>query len=84
MDSKGRGALHVRFDNEFAEAIVMLLDQHKEDHDDMKRRLDGMKVSDVWCRRNGSSGLTLDATCSARASSMSTASRWHRLSMIAS
>ena len=34
----------MKLDSEFIEAIIMLLDQHKEDYVDMKRRLDGMKV----------------------------------------
>ncbi|KAF7793948.1 hypothetical protein EIP86_005072 [Pleurotus ostreatoroseus] len=42
-DVKERKSTHVKLDSEFIEAIIMLLDQHKEDYGDMKRRLDGMK-----------------------------------------
>ncbi|KAJ3524199.1 hypothetical protein NM688_g8603 [Phlebia brevispora] len=42
-DAKERKASHVKFDSEFVDAIVMLLDRQKEDYGDMKRRLDGMK-----------------------------------------
>ncbi len=43
-DTNGRGSTHVKLDVEFVGAIMTLLEQRKEEYDDMKRRLDGMKV----------------------------------------
>ena len=43
-ESTDRGAPYVKLDAEFIGAIIMLLDQRKEEFVDMKRRLDGMKV----------------------------------------
>ncbi|THH00751.1 hypothetical protein EW026_g1829 [Hermanssonia centrifuga] len=42
-DTNGRGSTHVKLDVEFVGAIMTLLEQRKEEYDDMKRRLDGMK-----------------------------------------
>lgn len=44
QESTDRGAPYVKLDAEFIGAIIMLLDQRKEEFLDMKRKLDGMKV----------------------------------------
>ena len=40
-----RGAPHMKFDREFVEAIAMMVEQRKEEYLDMKKKLDGLKVS---------------------------------------
>ena len=44
-ESTDRGAPYVKLDAEFIGAIILLLDQRKEEFLDLKRKLDGMKVS---------------------------------------
>ena len=44
-DAKGRCATHVKLDADFVAAIVMLLERNKEDYNEIKRKLDGIKVS---------------------------------------
>lgn len=43
-DCQERGANYVKIDTEFLGAIMMLVDQQREDFQDIKRKLDGMKV----------------------------------------
>ena len=40
-----RGAPHMKFDREFVEAIATMVEQRKEEYLDMKKKLDGLKVS---------------------------------------
>ena len=44
VDATKRGATHVKLNMEFISAIVMLLDQRRDEFNDMNRRLDGFKV----------------------------------------
>ena len=39
-----RNTPHMKFDREFVEAILMLVQQTKEDSMDLKHKLDGFKV----------------------------------------
>lgn len=39
-----RGSSHVRLDVEFVDAILKVLNQRKEEYNDLKRKLDGLKV----------------------------------------
>ena len=39
-----RGALHMKFDREFVEAIATMAEQRKDEYLDMKKKLDGLKV----------------------------------------
>lgn len=43
-EATNRGATHVKLNMEFINAILMLLEQRKDEYNDMSRRLDGMKV----------------------------------------
>lgn len=44
VDATKRGSTHVKLNMEFIGAIVMLLDQRRDEFNDMNRRLDGFKV----------------------------------------
>lgn len=75
-ESTERGAPYVKLDAEFIGAIIMLLDQRKEEFLDLKRKLDGMRVSVVfYAKFTGANHIVL---CSVRVSSMLRASLWRR------
>jgi Rho-type GTPase-activating protein 1/2 len=69
-DSSERGAPYVKLDPEFIGAIVMLLDQRKEEFLDMKRKLDGMKVRRCILRECVGGGAHFSSCHSALASNM--------------
>lgn len=47
QDSHDRGTSHIKLDTELVSAILALFNQRQEEYNEMKRKLDGMKVSNV-------------------------------------